>query len=658
MVIVKLCKEFSTRGLEIVRNNGDYFGVKDWDRLTKIAVGNPDEQKIGAFSCHRQPPGRVWRQESSPFLAPDQQPKYLIGKSLSIFLEGDQLYTLDNTCANSPWTSIEMELKEDMQGPVPKPFDLARFLTATMTFMPTLKTISVFFDDRVFLEITKSIEEPSNVPIPSEMLRESEGGMMNIKTVSVVSQGVTVEITDWALAAGTKKPSTQHASMENLPMNPVDHKGFWGNSKQSEAPNVAPPSRSATFDHPPWSTHTAKYTVYSAEVTTSASHDILRGLNATTKKVPPSHFALEMVYFSKEEHDARAAEEKSDPLGSVFRGPQGLSPQLDGDMEYRSGVFIGQSAAQTTGIGGHLSGPFIPIVRRGSIDFANGHIAKWNAELLYVGGFLARLVYEKEIVDIWNPWPKGALANSHAAATSREKALYVMRYFSFNPSVPDGKVSKILRGVFFSYSTSDCFPIMSNSGIQYTKNVRRPNADFTSFMKIIPALLPMSPGDPPSLIDSLPENYMVRLYSFSDVVNELEGRTLQDDEMVGLMRWWVDVYHIVRNRDNDQGELIEAAKLRIENPKRQVALSQIFKFVDSSIWILQSDDALPPDTIPFSFTRSLDQKQIPLAFYWKPMTVWQLCVLLMQNAIGSGIDKVVSLLLAQLVDILSETVCP
>jgi hypothetical protein len=43
------------------------------------------------------------------------------------------------------------------------------------------------------------------------------------------------------------------------------------------------------------------------------------------------------MQFSKEEHDARAAEEKRDPMGSVFRGPQGLFPQLDG---YASFLFV------------------------------------------------------------------------------------------------------------------------------------------------------------------------------------------------------------------------------------------------------------------------------------------------------------------------------
>ena len=249
----------------------------------------------------------------------------------------------------------------------------------------------------------------------------------------------------------------------------------------------------------------------------------------------------------------------------------------------------------------------------------------WNEELLYVGGFLARLVYEKEIGNIWNTWPKGALTNSPSASSSREKASYAMRYFTFNPSTPDGKVSKILQDAFFDCSYSDGFPIMSNSGIQYTKDVRQPNSDFSPFMKRMPVLLPTSPGDPPSLIDSLPCQYEVRMYSFRDVVNELQGRILQDDEMVGLLRWWVDVYEDIEEsrRTAVQTELMQAARLNIGNPKREVALSNISKFVDSSTWLpwLSSDDALPPDTIPFSFTRNLDRKKTPLALYWTHMTV-------------------------------------
>lgn len=33
----------------MVRNDGQLFRTEDWDRLKKIAEGNPDETKVGAF---------------------------------------------------------------------------------------------------------------------------------------------------------------------------------------------------------------------------------------------------------------------------------------------------------------------------------------------------------------------------------------------------------------------------------------------------------------------------------------------------------------------------------------------------------------------------------------------------------------------------------
>jgi hypothetical protein len=160
---------------------------------------------LHCFQCHGLSNGCFWRQAPGPFcvLNHPSQTLHSTGKSLSIFFEGDQvhyaaqqllyfthiffqLYTLDDTRPNSEWTSIEMDLKKDMRGPVPKPFDLARFLAATMTFMSNVKTISVLFDGLAFLILTKSRDLPNDIALPSDMRPISTGGTMQINTVSVV----------------------------------------------------------------------------------------------------------------------------------------------------------------------------------------------------------------------------------------------------------------------------------------------------------------------------------------------------------------------------------------------------------------------------------------------------------------------------------------
>jgi len=207
-----------------------------------------------------------------------------------------------------------------------------------------------------------------------------------------------------------------------------------------------------------------------------------------------------------------------------------------------------------------------------------------------------------------------------------------MRYFTFQPSTPDAKVARILQDAFFDcfdYSSNVHFPILTNSGIRNTKDVREIHADFTSFMKTVPTQLPTSPGDPPNLVDTLPEKYGVRTYTFSDVVKELQGRILQEDEMIGCLRWWVGFISSLEVDEERETtltflpNLTDNAKSRIGNSTRVIELRNITKFVDGAIWLpwLQSDDALPPDTIPFSFTRPLDRRHISPSLSWQPMTV-------------------------------------
>jgi hypothetical protein len=252
---------------------------------------------------------------------------------------------------------------------------------------------------------------------------------------------------------------------------------------------------------------------------------------------------------------------------------------------------------------------------------------EWNHELLYVGGFLARLVYEQEIRKVWDAWPAvdGVVVPTAdaRALVSKDKAMYAMRYFTFRPSTPDVRVSEILQDAFFDcfdYSSNVHFPILTNSGIRSTKDVRRKIfAEFSSFIKMVPTQLPTSPGDPGNLVDSLPEKYSVRTYTFSDVVKELQGRILQEEEMVGCLRWW---FNFISSLEVDEEKeytltflpnLTDNAKSLVGHSTRVIELRNITKFVDSSVWLpwLQSDDALPPDTIPFSFARTLERRHIP-----------------------------------------------
>ncbi|KAH7924790.1 hypothetical protein BV22DRAFT_1034752 [Leucogyrophana mollusca] len=610
----------------IVRNNGDPFDEKGWARLTKIADGNPDEGKIGAFGVGFY---SVFSVTDEPTVTSG------VGKK-TIFYKGDQLWVKHqrNTGENDPWTTIEMKLRKP--APCPKPFDLTRFLTSSMTFMVNMNVATVYFDDKVLSVVRKDRSPAKQLPVPPHFVTSTPLRNMKITGVEVTAQRIQAEFMQWIYSAGTSKPHASRALLDSDSTNPTKSNSFWDTPK--------PPKKTRTLTLPPPTPTTgnisycATYSVYSATADVTPSEEMLDGLRSATLKDLPSSLKYDMVHFSKDEYDKRAEEDKSNPgTGSIFRGPQGLCPELHG--EYAARVFIGHSTSQTTGIGGHMASRFIPTVERGAIDLANGEVAKWNEELLYVGGFLARLVYERELEKVRVAWPmnKGvAQRTGPEVELPFAEGLYTMKCFTFRGSTPDAKVASHLMDAFFSCSDSDDFPIISNAGVRPTKDVRIPHSDFIDFMRELPVLpseLYITPTDSQSgkisMIPHLPPHYQVGSYKFRDVLAELGLRIFQPEEMTPCIKWWVATFQ--RTLEDDEDRLMRArerfavqARTRLprDSSGKVLRLDSIRLFVDTrgTGSFISPDDPLPENTIPLYFTNQLTPDAIRTALGWKEMT--------------------------------------
>jgi hypothetical protein len=132
----------------LVRNDGFVFRQQDWQRLTEIASGNPDETKIGAFGVGFY----------SLFSLCDEPVVSSGDKVLGFFWKGggDQLYVRSATDEGGmknvsgegrPWSSFVMELRE--QQPMPEPNDFARCVLPFLSFFPSFLT--VFFPSPLIL---------------------------------------------------------------------------------------------------------------------------------------------------------------------------------------------------------------------------------------------------------------------------------------------------------------------------------------------------------------------------------------------------------------------------------------------------------------------------------------------------------------------------
>ncbi|KAG1722069.1 hypothetical protein EDB19DRAFT_1916938 [Suillus lakei] len=433
---------------------------------------------------------------------------------------------------------------------------------------------------------------------------------MSIDSVELISQEVNVIFFEDELIRGPEAlvPRVEPEAGER---HPTTSKSLFPTEKTSRSIGRMPASKIAAAFEPPSLKSSAQFSaecsIYSTKVTVSAKSTLERGLESATNEKPPKDSYLK--WFFKDEHDKQTQEEVSNSgFGSVFRGPQGLCPGLE--AEHPARIFIGQSTSQTTGMACHMSGYFTPTVERGSIDLANGHVSKWNEELLYVGGF-ARIAYDCEMNKVRDAWPTWQKTDAEPLA------MYVMKSFIFHPSTPDPKMSRIIKDAFFACSTTDKFPFIFDQGIRHTKDIRPYNHDLAAFMRtpVFPAKL-----HPIFTSMTLLEHLRVGPYTFKDVLKELDSRWLSESEMAACLRWWSTLFESHGPLDEQQRKQRKAG--RTHSRGREVRLSSISKFIDGRILSFRHpDDPLPHDTIPPALIQSLNPSSISEFPGWQEMSI-------------------------------------
>lgn len=80
-----------------------------------------------------------------------------------------------------PWTTFQMTLREP--GPIPPAFDFTRFLVSSITFMVHLSEVSVYFDDKRLVKLSKDCGLSKEIPMLKGLKGTSPQGMMNVKSI-------------------------------------------------------------------------------------------------------------------------------------------------------------------------------------------------------------------------------------------------------------------------------------------------------------------------------------------------------------------------------------------------------------------------------------------------------------------------------------------
>ncbi|KAG6335719.1 hypothetical protein ID866_3377 [Astraeus odoratus] len=606
------------------RNDGIAFRDEDWSRLRKIAEGNPDEEKIGAFGVGFY---SLFSVTENPFVSSG-------GHGMQFYWKDnkDQLHVrrgdLPSKGNSDPWTTFEMTLRE--ASPIPSPFDLMRFLASSITFMVHLKDVRVYFDEFRIGHLTKASGAEGTVDIPKGLKRSSGLNIMHVQTVQSHHIRIDAEVMQAVYAVGAEKRPV-------LPTQPrKSQSGFFSSliatftsTSTSLRQESLPPATPLSKDLTEVRVTSVTLTIFNAEVNVKVDKKLSAELLRSTKKNPPQQLRYSLIYTGKDEYDQSIAAEKDQPdstSGSIF---QGLRADLNGSGQAR--VFIGHATAQTTGIGGHMAARFIPTVERESIDLVDKNVAVWNRELLYVGGFLSRVAYDLELANINALW-EGARSSSGTLDMRptpeledwlRQRFLHVLKFFTFHPSTPSFEVSRLLETAFYGCSSSP-LKLLSSTGVRSVVDVKEPDPTFSQFLKYLPVLPEAVMKEGALTIRALQNQGMISCITFHDVLSELRQHPLNEKELVACLKWWCNLPPGSSGVDMDRlrAELLNTAVLCPSNGDRALPLSSFLYFINNrNIGVhIPLDGPLPVSLMPLGVTQHFTPAQL-VTFRWRELTI-------------------------------------
>jgi hypothetical protein len=117
--------------------------------------------------------------------------------------------------------------------------------------------------------------------------------------------------------------------------------------------------------------------------------------------------------------------------------------------EDRGNIFVGFQTAQTTGTGYHLNAPFFATMDRESVEMDQNPIGMFNKDLIWLGGHVARYVYQSEIElalskpEVVEDLEYGWLFDDHGATQT-------LQAFSIDKSSPMPYIGQMIAEGFFA----------------------------------------------------------------------------------------------------------------------------------------------------------------------------------------------------------------
>ncbi|EAQ86008.1 hypothetical protein CHGG_07261 [Chaetomium globosum CBS 148.51] len=594
----------------VVENNGQPFTKTDWARLKKIAEGNPDETKIGAFGVGFY---SVFADCEEPFVSSGNE-------AMAFYWKGHALFTRKVTLPpdqSSPNTSFVLDYRSTTT-PIPNLLSVSQFLATSLTFV-ALQNIEFWVDDWKVLDLHKNPSSSLNLDIPRDLETKTKDGIMKLTSAdstAIKIQANFMSVIGWkpqTVASATKSNDAYYAT--ELPTLKNFFSRFTSGVSSATRSKAAKEEKAIqdaiTEDLTAPSTSVIFLRVTSGQIATRVSASFAAELERATKKPPPKTTKLSILTSSYEATmaSAEASSDQASKIADVFASV--LPSKKPGGR-----IFIGFPTTQTTGAGMHISAPsVIPTVEREAIDLNARWVRSWNMEMLRAAGIMSRLAFADEM---------GGLNDK------------LKRLAEASDSTPSAQVSQIIEEAFWMAWKSPHVDVLSSRGVLPTTKVRTSSDEVAKFVAAIPVVMKEMMEDP--FIKRLIDFGLIRDVTVDDICQELGAKALDKDQLSHFLQW---IAKGAFNGDLDPPaiqRLLDVTVATISDGGGSggiIALGAIKNYPNNRI---PSTLPMPPTTLPMAFTGPITESWLQ-ALGWEALAIVPWLRFLIESAPGSADEQ-------------------
>ncbi len=608
----------------VVQNNGQPFTKTDWGRLKRIAEGNPDETKIGAFGVGFY---SVFADCEEPFVSSGPE-------AMAFYWKGNALFTRKLQLPEdqrSSDTAFVLDYRNTTTT-LPNLLSVGQFLATSLTFV-ALEHMEFWIDDYKILSLHKKASPSAQVALSRDVETTTKDRIMKIQSVERASAQIDaayISAIGWkpqVAAAAKTNESYGLGGNTDMPSLRSFFSRLTASSATSKGTKVAKEEKAAqdtiSEDITAISTSSIFLRVTTAAIKTSVTSNFAAELERATKKPPPKVAKLSILTSS---YDETQASESSGSAGAVSKATDVFASVLP-TKKPGGRIFIGFPTTQTTGAGLHISAPsVIPTVEREAIDLNARWVRTWNIEMLRAAGIMTRIAFIHEMAELQQKVQRSAEKLAPGSDVKgvisqyMPEAKHIMNAFTFGDSTPSGHVSQIIEESFWTSYKKPFIEVYSSRGVLPTTKVRLGSEDLAKFVSGIPVIPPelKDTGFVQKLIDFV----LLTTITVEDVREELADKPLNKEQLVNFIQWAC--------KTAASGELDPASRERLldvavavvsEDGGAQgdiIALGNIRNYLAPNK--IPAGLPVPPTTIPFDFTSKCSAKDLQ-ALGWDPLEI-------------------------------------